>query len=362
MNPKRSEIFENFAKIALEEGLISQAEAMTEDEKYRNSEYKDTIRALYNVKPNGEDDDILDKAHPEPVVVAPSYDKMNGVVENLKERQNVMVGVARKPNNGNLTQHKYAESKDNLFKQLISLGYLLDNKEIEELRVLADSCSERLVKNALAWWVIPAGVAAVAGIAAIINNTSPSDQGVLNNTERAIEWITEAKETMPQISSKLDTLLQDLMTLRSLVYEYNSLGSVDVSTPEKFVNVAQSQQDKFATVRKYKKACQIMAGRLTGYIDMLRTFTPQTTRMPFEWMEKLVDVYRWFDPDDSKEAALALETLQRSLIDSVKEASYFMQTAKQQEPTLVAVLDRHFSKEQAEPDMKQKSELDEMLA
>ena len=46
MKQKRSEIFENFAKIAMEKGLIEvNAESRTQEDKLKDSEYKNNIKA-----------------------------------------------------------------------------------------------------------------------------------------------------------------------------------------------------------------------------------------------------------------------------------------------------------------------------
>lgn len=343
MRYKRSEVFENYAKIAKENGLVGDddiivtAEAMTQEDKYRNKEWKDTIQMLYNLDINKDKEDILDRAHPKSVIIAPSYDKVNGLVENLKEQSDIMKGIALKPTNGLLTNHKYATAKDELFKNLIRLGYEFDNKNIDDIRKLADSCSERLTKNAFAPLLLLGGVAVIAGITAIINNTSPSDQGIIANVDRAMKWMSEAREGVPQLSGEISKLENDLLTLKDLTNQYMSLDPVDVSTPEKFKDVAEKAAPKFDVVKKYKRACQIMSQRLPRYIDLLRNFKTQESSWG-DFADKLVDVYRMFDPDDVHEAALALETLQESLVQSVKEAAYFMNAAKQKEPALLAAL------------------------
>ena len=145
MSFKRFEVFENYIKISKESGFISDddmvktVEAMTQEDKYRNKEWKDSIQMLYNLDINKDKEDIIDRAHPKPVIIAPSYDKLNGLVENLKERNNVMVGIALKPNNGLLTNHKYASTKDSLLKNLIKIDYEFDNKDIDDVRKMADS-------------------------------------------------------------------------------------------------------------------------------------------------------------------------------------------------------------------------------
>src|SRR4051812_29187690 len=105
----RSDIFDSYAKIMEETGIIEK-KAFPNNDEYRKkledsgrqgSDDISTIEALYGINPNGKDDEtpIDQRAHPNTVVISPSYDRMNGVVETLQERHNIMVDVAlRAPN------------------------------------------------------------------------------------------------------------------------------------------------------------------------------------------------------------------------------------------------------------------------
>jgi len=142
----RNEVFNNYVKIALEKGLITSEAQETQTS---NKDYADTIKTLYNldIPLNDSKKDIIEQAHPDPVVIAPSYDKLNGLVENVRERQNVMVGIARKPTNANLTMHRYAEAYQDLVNTLVSLGFKMSNRKQKALRILADACSYRLTQK-----------------------------------------------------------------------------------------------------------------------------------------------------------------------------------------------------------------------
>ena len=96
MKQRRSEIFDEYSKIALKEGFITESEEKADNSGEKS--YRETIQLLYDVKPNGKDEKhILDQAHAEsPVIIAPAYDRVNGLVENLFERQDIMVGIALK--------------------------------------------------------------------------------------------------------------------------------------------------------------------------------------------------------------------------------------------------------------------------
>lgn len=174
---KRSDVFDNFVKIAQEKGLISESAEHTEkslDNPRWDSLDISAIEALYGVKPDKPKDmeyehNIMEDAHPNSVVISPSYDKLNGLVENHNERQNILLHIVNKTPDGLQTQRKYAE-KD-LLLSLVRIANDLDNKDQDELRALADYCllqasdaSQPLTKNAIA----PLAVAGIAAVAALL--------------------------------------------------------------------------------------------------------------------------------------------------------------------------------------------------
>lgn len=163
----KSDIFDSYAKIAEEKGLVSLADEDTSSQpkgpkesaklkKYKKSPHPragsddiSTIEALYGVKPdvtNKYEFNIMEAAHPKPVVISPSYDRLNGLVENNIERQNIIINITQKPNNGNLNYSKYAEKE--LMFELVRLANDLDNAGRDDLRVLADECLIGLKKKA----------------------------------------------------------------------------------------------------------------------------------------------------------------------------------------------------------------------
>tara|TARA_R110000868_G_scaffold99024_1_gene272577 strand:- start:6289 stop:7566 length:1278 start_codon:yes stop_codon:yes gene_type:complete len=151
---KHSEIFENFIKIAEENGLMESDKAIAKLDKTRRHDYlsADDIEKLYNIKPDVPEGmkyerNIIEDAHPNSVVVSPSYDKINGLVENQNERQNIMLNIVNKPVNGQLTGHKYAHNE--LALNLIRLANDLDNKNNHELLNLADVCLNQIGTKSL---------------------------------------------------------------------------------------------------------------------------------------------------------------------------------------------------------------------
>jgi hypothetical protein len=151
---RKSEIFESFVKIAQERGLVSQADEKSTRAEHTEKSFSETnprmdslsieqISKLYNTKPPAPKEmeykrNIIENAHPESVVVSPSYDKLNGLVENENEGQAIRARIVMKYPDGHLTQRKYA--KKNLLLSLVRVGNELDARDSEELRKLADVC------------------------------------------------------------------------------------------------------------------------------------------------------------------------------------------------------------------------------
>jgi hypothetical protein len=109
----------------------------------------EVIEDLYGVKPEKPkdqqyQDNIMEVAHPEKEIIAPSYDKLNGLVENCIERQKILLNILRKPVNGQSTNHKYAE----LAKTITRVATDLENKHHFGLSKWADTCLVQLQTQA----------------------------------------------------------------------------------------------------------------------------------------------------------------------------------------------------------------------
>lgn len=154
---RRSEIFESFVKIAEEKGLVAKAtpeENIADLSKTHRADSLsiDDIAHLYGVKPPAPEDaqydrNIVETAHPKPLVLAPSYDKLNGLVENINERQDILLHIVNKNNTGSIVQTKYAERE--LVLSLVRVGNEMDNRGHDELRALADVCLRQASSKAL---------------------------------------------------------------------------------------------------------------------------------------------------------------------------------------------------------------------
>lgn len=173
---KHSDIFENFAKIALEEGIISndapeKAKKKLEKDHRWDSMTLSDIEALYGVKPDSEKAleykrNIIEVAHPGSMVISPSYDKLNGLVETDNERQDIILNIVNKTPNGQLTNHKYAEKE--LTLSLVRIGNDMDNKDNKDLMKLADTCLMQLSKENFKKEASPLVIGIAVGAAVII--------------------------------------------------------------------------------------------------------------------------------------------------------------------------------------------------
>ena len=275
---RRSDIFDSYAKIAEESGLIKSADESKELKKYKDDAYPragsddiSTIEALYGVKPDDSIEykyNIMEAAHPKAVVVAPSYDKLNALFENNIERQNIMLNIVMKPTTGkNVTQGpKYA--KKELLMQLIRIANDMDNKNVDELRVLADDCITQLKKKTADWqdWfdvaketssgagtgAVIGGVAGgilgalfgegigflpgakagtlvggmIGGLVASLARTAPTVRNVAENAKDTSDQINDIKEKIPSNNVEykfLDAFQLNLNALATLSIKYNQL-------------------------------------------------------------------------------------------------------------------------------------------
>lgn len=223
---RRSEIFDSFVKIAEEKGMISKdyhaGKKVLEQTGRADSLDISAIEALYGVKPDAPSGmeykkNIMEDAHPNSVVISPSYDKLNGLVENNNERQNILLHIVQKTPDGLLTQRKYAERE--LLLALVRIGNDLDNRNQDELRSLSDACLEQVhykgfKKEALG----PLAIIALVGVAlgAIYAHQH------LPNTDKGIQ------ENYKSLSSELNDFLSASTGIGLVGHDYDAELKQDV--------------------------------------------------------------------------------------------------------------------------------------
>jgi len=334
MKQRRSEIFDEYSKIALKEGFITESEekADTSGEK----SYRETIQLLYDVKPNGKDEKhILDQAHPEsPVIIAPAYDRLNGLVENLFERQDIMAGIALKRNNGNLTQHRYA--KQELTDELIRIGFEMDNKDIDDLRILADSCSERITKQAFWGWAALIGLPLIYSLVKthVMDKTS---QGVFNDGVILIKALKSAsdnaqprdKEVMLEAANEVKSLLEKVRSIRNLpktdvdMYKQAHISDI-VAAGEKYKGAAADLVQSYIEDRR----------KVVGKLDEVKYAIGGKSAEEPERYEFLADIRKVFN----EVAGWTGGTAESTFIEVKRAIGTFMDSLKKEDDQIQKVM------------------------
>lgn len=229
MKLRESDIFNSYAKFAKENGMISEAALK------KTAAEKDEVSSaevLYGIKPNGKEDDktLAEKAHPDTFAVGPAYDAMNAVVENLYQRQDIMAHIALKMPDGQLINRRYVAAQKDLLKNLISIGFDMDNRDEISLMKIADDCAERLTKKAALPALLAPVVGIGAGIAALvaldyyflhaapdIQNIDANSKIVLNELDdlSSKTYTTALKDLVSHIQSLNAKLFSNLQVLSS---------------------------------------------------------------------------------------------------------------------------------------------------
>lgn len=237
----RSDIFSEFVKVAREKGLVSEpahAEHTEKDFHETNVRYDslsiEQISKLYNNKNKSPKEmeykkNIMEIAHPAMAVLFPSYDKLNGLVENENEGQNIRIHISLKDPDGQLVQRKYAEEQ--LIMSLVRVANDLDNRNQEKLCKLADVClsqATRLNKTALAPLAPIVGVAIVVGAIWMQQHSNFNVDGWAADYQKTIAEIDDLTNASSSVQSKLGAgyeytpaLIETVTELKSKLAEIN---------------------------------------------------------------------------------------------------------------------------------------------
>lgn len=331
-----SKIFEEYAKLAEERGLISK-EAYPMDKRVESRTLSD-IEILYGIKPNGKDEkDIIEQAHPETSVMAPAYDKMNGIVENQNQLSDIMRQIALRPPNGLYQQKRFIAAKQDLTESLVRIGFLMDNKGEQDLMKLADSCTVRLQKIAIPVVVpIIAGIVGSLGLLAVLNRTDNSLQNVVNNTESVVRELNDLQGKMD-----VSSILNDMLFLQKLASEFESasrtVGKPVLNNVQDVLQTSGTHSGALKVARKYRAVLDLMGPRIADYKRYIES-APIASEYKYDWMQKIEDVGRTlFSVNTDKEDAInALGGLEKAVVQAKKEVDYLMNQAEQAKPTLEA--------------------------
>lgn len=322
---------DEYFEIAINKGWVDQKQDLNKTaQKTRASDYEEKIKALYNIdiKTNDSDKSVLEQAHPKPVFVSPAHDKVNGLVENLQERQDVMMHIVQKPLRGGHTSHKYARQE--LINELVKAAF--DLKAQPELQKQADACLADVVAEIEkeANWssaAVPAGVAAGVGAALIggVGLISWPMLGIALGAGAAAWAIKEnfyghdsqgldadlerCKNTLTTISPNLDEAQQiNAETIIDAIDYYIGIRAqtetvmakvptIDTSalkTPEGAVQTAQQTKSSISkedqrVINNYVAKTRLLISYVDQFIAQLKQSTDAETEAKSEWYKMVTD-------------------------------------------------------------------------
>ncbi len=293
------DIWDEFEKIAVAQGLISVAEedgqSGTLPRRY-DSLSDDAIRLLYNIEPDLENKkNIVEFAHPETAVVGRAYDAMNSIVENEQQHQDMMAYIALKMPNGQLTQRRYVAAKKELLDSLIRSAFTLDNQDEEGLMALADSCSQRLEerqikKEAIAPLAIAGIAAAVLGLGYYFTKGAPPAEDVYQNAQKVIDALEPLSDRAYAAPIRRD--MANVMNMAKQVYNVKTQ-LIAIHSVDEAITAAQQADEK----QKAEVAHQILTNYMTqlskiksaikGWVAAIRAMTGEDTEQRGDWSAKL---------------------------------------------------------------------------
>ena len=313
-----SEIFDEYVKIMTDKGFVKKADLLTQHDKENDSDYAEKIKALYgiDIKLNDSNKEIIEQAHPESVIIAPSYDKLNALVENINERHNVMVGIVNKPPNGNLTQHRYA-SKD-LLDELIRLGFDMDNAGEDSLSKTADECAlllaqeeEKKIKKNASWWTVlkwaPKLITGIAGVSVIASIKTQLlghiTQGVKPDAEKSKQALIKLKESVSAVNyGKINSWIKDINYIminssraEQIIGRNENQDIAGISDEESARSKIIGSSEELEFLSEYIQIARAMASKIGGGVAFSSGMLAEIDDMQLENKEVESDLWQSFE-------------------------------------------------------------------
>lgn len=353
-----SDIFNEYAKIMEDQGLLKNAQRSSEAKTRPQGIDPEAIQMLYHVKPNGKDEKpIVEQAHPEPAYVAPAYDRMNGLVENVQERQNMMIEIMEDPQHGKLTQHRYVKANNELLQELIRVATYMDNKNQEDLMKLADSCAQNLtdIKKeaflpAIGWLAAAkaAGwIAAGLGAYTTLSNNLNLSAGLINDADALVseskdvlspEWyVVEDEGISAQVSRQVSQLVSLASKIKAKALEAHKMRHALTKTLSKVNDsVEQDTQvsDKSAEKLVTNDYHEILIKFFNEYQEKVSSFLEEVSVIKTNlkrsvdlhqgaggFMGLLTELKRQVLPTHLQDVVMMAERLQKSLSEELAAVS-----------------------------------------
>lgn len=318
---RRSDIFESFVKIAQEKGLISNADHAEHTERdfsetnpRMDSLTIEQIGKLYgNKSPSPKEmeykNNIMEIAHPTPLVISPSHDKLNGLIENEIEGQNIRIHISLKEPDGHLTQRKYAEKQ--LIMSLVRVANDLDNRNQEELRKLADTCllqaSSKKKLTKVGFPFVIAGIAAAVAALYVKQHVRFHSDGFMQDYQKAIGEINDLLSSNTNWGVGYTYTPAFLQTVNQLKAELGKLAAVVQKVLPLLNNLEKPRTGQELKEMAQKPETQEIAQALQEY------------QAVFDEVSPFIDgVIADFNNEGYKQRAIAEKGFMSSMVDSTE--------------------------------------------
>lgn len=339
----KSDIFDEYAKQMIKDGFVKEAE-----EKPKKS--LDDLKNLYNIKPNGKDDEesIIEKAHPETAVIGRAYDAMNAIVENEHQRQDVIAWIALKFPDGHLTHQRYVKAKSDLMNSIVQVAFKADSDNNEDLMKLADSCSEQLNKKAIA---LPAllgysGLAAGLGYLSWAMYGGVSVQNVYANSKLLLDQLSDVSEKpyAQHLTNTVNKLMSDAIDFNEIRMRAisQSLTSVD-----ELVDKTVASQADLQRLSQIETIWDAFLKLHPRYVEAIEMSMDQGGSESPDWWEKIKQVSQTFIPslNEEKQVLDYLNGLKDAVLKAKKDAQQIKTFGQQKAQELKPQLEESLNKQ-----------------
>lgn len=189
----------------------------------------DDISKLYNLKVNVKGRNIVDEAHPEILVAFDSYDKLNGVLKNDNQKQDITINILNRKQHAGLVNEKYA-AQSKLLNSLVKTANYLDAKDATLAmyadKIITDFDKEILQKEAAlpvaAMLAIPA---ALVGILYWQQHSDSAQLGFVQNVERMTDEIKDILDDTAFVTGRTysDQFKKIMRTAQTQISQLNTL-------------------------------------------------------------------------------------------------------------------------------------------
>ena len=222
----------------------------------------DDISKLYNLKVNKKGRNIVEEAHPGVLVAFDSYDKLNGVLKNDNQKQDITINIIHRKQHAGLVNEKYA-AQSKLLSSLVKSANFLDARDpalaLYADKIINDFDKQVLQKEALApaagaagllaimpAWSMVAIPAALIGIFYWQQHSNALELGFVKNSQRMI--------------AEIDDILNDTAYIVGRTYseQFKKILNVAKTQISQLWTIYEQVKDKLTSLRQPTSAEELL--------------------------------------------------------------------------------------------------------